>query len=404
VDLVHFLTPHIATILRPHFRDIPCVTTIHHVEDEKSFEPEPQSDAVMTVCRQWHDDLVRRGVEPEKLVMIPNGIDTQQFRPCQGSEQERLRAQFGIPTGAVSVGFSAKKSSDTHNRKGTDTLVRAVVELCRVRSDLVIVMIGPGWGEVVEQQARQGVKCISLPFLLEREDVARVHRCLDVFWVTSRIEGGPVPLLEAMSSGTCCVTTPVGVVPDLVQDGENAFLAPFDASDKFVQLTTQLASDQALRKRMGAAARATILEDYQWSKTTASARLLYQTAIDRFISRRPGVNTPRIPPDTIRRIRPIGFEALSAIPKSLRTSVVVEEHLEFMRALVRMGEGEAAAKIAMRALARSPLSRAAWEQTRAVLESNQAYRAATYLPRKARAVARRVKGLIGRAAPRSLPP
>jgi hypothetical protein len=273
-----------------------------------------------------------------------------------------------------------------------------------MRSDLVIVMIGPGWGEVVEQQAHQGVKCISLPFLVEREDVAQVHRCLDVFWVTSRIEGGPVPLLEAMSSGTCCVTTPVGVVPDLVQDGENAFLAAFDASEEFAQLTTRLAADVALRKRMGAAARATILKDYQWSKTTENARLLYQTAIDRFLLRRPGVDPPRIPPDPMRKTRPIGFEALSAIPRSQRTSVAVEEHLQFMSALVRMGEGEAAARIAMRALARNPLSRATWRQTRAVLESNQAYRAATYIPRKARAVARRLKSLFGRAAPRSLLP
>ncbi|WP_152053991.1 glycosyltransferase family 4 protein [Tautonia marina] len=359
VDIAHFLTPHIGTRLLSTFRDrTPCITSIYHVEDERSVEAEPASDAIMTICRQWHDHLVAIGADAEKIVMLPMGINIEMFRPARRDEKTRQRKKLGIPTDAVVVGFSAKKSSNTYNRKGSDTLVQAIAELSHRRPDVVLVMIGPGWGEVVEQQTRLGVQCIHLPFLLEQEDVARVHRCLDIFWVTARIEGGPVPLLEAMSSGTCCVTTPVGVAPELIFDETNGFLVGFDDVQAIVDRTERLVIDATLRSRMGALARQTIVDRCRWEQTALAARPLYEVALSRFQKRQPSSGNKQLPPTSLSPAASVGH--LHAVPPELRSQVSASEHRVFMDQLLSMGERRAAMRVGFRALAACPQSRSVW--------------------------------------------
>ena len=82
VDLVHFLTEWEAELHLPRFEGkVPCVITIHHLEDERFVPLLPRSDATMTVCRQWHDYLSKYQLNSNKLVMVPNGVDTDRFRP-----------------------------------------------------------------------------------------------------------------------------------------------------------------------------------------------------------------------------------------------------------------------------------------------------------------------------------
>ena len=98
-----------------------------------------------------------------------------------------------------------------------------------------------------------------------------MYQALDTYWVTSRIEGGPVPLLEAMACGACCVSTPVGVVPETLVDGDNGFIVGFDDVDAFVVRTKRLVTDPEFRRRMSDAGRRTIVDKIQW-KDAASKR------------------------------------------------------------------------------------------------------------------------------------
>jgi hypothetical protein len=216
---------------------------------------------------------------------------------------------------------------------------------------------------------------------VDREDLAAIYRCLDVYWVTARIEGGPVPLLEAMSSGVCCVTTPVGIAPELVRDGDNAFLAPIDDADTFIERTAELAADPYLRKRMAQAARQTILDGYRWEQTTQSARDLYATAIQRFQLRLPGAVAPRLPElgafPSSRRI-----DERSAVPPSLKSWVRAMEHIVFMRDLHGMGASEAAARLATRAICSRPWDPQIWRQAGPRTPLAKPYRSLRALYRK----------------------
>jgi glycosyltransferase involved in cell wall biosynthesis len=391
VDVAHFLTPHIGTALLPEFEaKVPCVTTIHHVEDQRSVDPGPRSDAVMTVCRQWHDRLLSSGVDPSKLVRVTNGVDAGLFRPAQPAESERakLRARLGLPPDAVVIGFIGKRSSDSYSRKGTDILVQGITALRRTLPQAACLIIGPGWSEIAAQQVEHGVTCIHLPFILDEKDLAGVYRCFDVYWVTARIEGGPVPLLEAMSSGVCCITTPVGIARELVSDGENAFLAPIDDVTAFVNRTNMLARDPDLRRRMGVAARQSILEGYTWDRTTQAARALYETAIDRFRRRFPAAKAPTMP-DPHAGATPWRTDELSAVPARLKSWVRAREHLASMGDLQRLGAADAASRMATRAIGCRPWDRQIWREAGPNSTLAKSYH-------RARMLHRTLRSLLGR--------
>ena len=285
-DVVHFLTPYIATAFWPVFSPTSaCVASIHHIDNDLNKEPASYSDSIMTVCQEWHNQLILEGVDEERLVMVRNGINTEVFYPSSLNERDQLRRQYCIPEDSFVIGFSAKKSSDSSNRKGINVLEKLIAESRTNSSSVWWVIRGPGWQNLVDEQSQLGANIIYLPFLLEQEDVAKSYRLMDAYIVTSRIEGGPVPLFEAMSSGLSCISTKVGLAPEIMEDGKNGFLVDFDDLEKFSTLISQLEKDKELRSRIGISARDAIVNNLQWEKTLDNVPILYEKATSAFSKR-----------------------------------------------------------------------------------------------------------------------
>ena len=136
----------------------------------------------------------------------------------------------------------------------------------------------PGWHDLVREQWQRGIACNYYPFLVDRKDVADFYKAIDVYWVTSRIEGGPIPLLEAMSTAVACISTPVGIALEAIVSKTNGFIAPFDAPGIFATITGQLADSLEMRARIGNAARDTIVNQFQSSQGVGAIRNLYEIA------------------------------------------------------------------------------------------------------------------------------
>ena len=183
----------------------PCIVTNHHFEGNTSLEPYHTADAVMTVSRQWHEEILARGVPSEKCVMVPNGVDVELFKPPSREQKAKIRKKLGFERDRIYIGFSGKRSSDTSKRKGLETLTKAIQSLSRTK-EIGLAIIGPGWDDLVREQRQRGIACVYSPFLVDRGDVADFYKAINIYWVTSKIEGGPVPLLEAMSSEVACVS------------------------------------------------------------------------------------------------------------------------------------------------------------------------------------------------------
>jgi glycosyltransferase involved in cell wall biosynthesis len=179
---------------------------------------------------ELHELVLETGIDAARVFRIPIGVDTAAFAPGRGT-----RTELGIPESAFTVGSLLKdgvgmaEGLEPKLIKGPDTLLRTL-ELLKPRvPELLVLLTGPARGFV-----KAGLERLGIPYRhlsVEAGDVPRVYRALDVCLVTSRQEGGPKAVLEAMASGVPLVTTRVGQAMDLVRNGENGFLADVEDAE-----------------------------------------------------------------------------------------------------------------------------------------------------------------------------
>ncbi len=287
IQIVHFLTPHLATNFKDFFYD-KCIfiSTIHHIENAQSVEPSLYSDAIMTVSRQWHNELEQSGIPKSKLVMIQNGIDVDLFHPVSNDEKLEIRRKYGLPLNKFVIGFSAKKTSDSCDRKGIDVL-ESIIKLSSVElgSNITWFIRGPGWDYLIEHFQKQGIDIYYCHFLESDNSLAESYQALDAFVITSRIEGGPVTLLEAMSCGLPVITTKVGVSLEIIDNYVNGFFVNFNDPLDILSKLKYVISNSYAMTRLGVRARETIVSKLQWKYTTKEILKLYLIAEDTFKSR-----------------------------------------------------------------------------------------------------------------------
>ncbi len=176
-------------------------------------------DAVIAVSRPLRDLLVRSGVPAERVHWVPNAW-TGIVEPADGPA---ARAALGLPTDGFVVGWVGRISPE----KGLDVLVDALPAL----SDLPLTacVIGAG-GEraAVEARARRLGVGDRLRWTGLVPEAARYFKAFDVFALTSRTEGVPMALLEAVAAEVPVVATRVGGVPAVVTDREAMLVSPED--------------------------------------------------------------------------------------------------------------------------------------------------------------------------------
>jgi hypothetical protein len=232
--------------------------------------------------------------------------------------------------------------------------IEGVMKLAAQLPNITAVIVGPGWNDVVRELKSKGVHSVWRPFIPDREGVARMYQSLDTYWVTSRIEGGPVPLLEAMACGACCVSTPVGVVPELLRDGENGFVVPFDDVEAFVVRTRSLVTDPELRRRISDNGRQTILEKIQWKDTAKQAVLLYARAMERFAKAQGKPLSYDVSAAAGLFTQPDPHPRADLAPQLAARLESLEQYTWFAE-LLNMDERAAATRFAARAMLGSPL-------------------------------------------------
>lgn len=252
--------------------DTILISTIHHIVKFSQVEDCLHADKIMVVCQKYLDELVQKGVPREKIVLIYNGVDTEFFSP---KDQLQSKKKFGIPPQAFTIGFSAKVSSDHDGRKGIDTFLKVLSKLSlSLKSNIHVILTGPGWDERIKNYPLDGLHMHYFSFLPTTQ-MPDFYSALDVYLVTSRVEGGPVPLLEAMSCGTAVVTTPVGTALDFVKDDFNGLMVPTEDVESIAKAIQKIHSDKKLCERLSSAGRETILQNLQWRDTVSKIDRLY---------------------------------------------------------------------------------------------------------------------------------
>jgi len=214
-------------------------------------------------------------------------VDVELFKPGTAAQKNAMRDRLGLSDAAPVIGFFAKRASNDDDRKGTDIFIRAVTMLHTELSEMGVLIVGPGWQDLVSQFRDEGIKCAWLPFVEDSNDVPPLYHALDFYWVTARVEGGPVPLLEAMSSEVCCLTTAVGLAREVVHDGVNAVVLPMNDAASFVAKTVELWRDDGQRQAMAHAGRETMMGEMRVEYMAQLVGPVYERAKENFIARNP---------------------------------------------------------------------------------------------------------------------
>lgn len=223
---------------------------------------------VTAVSEAVADTVAALGVPRERITVIPNGVDVERFAPgpvtdqypgrnpggSSGGRPDPARAPLGANGGALvgSVGCLAP-------RKDYGTLLEALALLAgRGRAfQVVLVGDGPERAALESRAAALGLGA-RVRFLGEREDVERLLRAMDVFVLSSREEGIPNALLEAMAAARPVVATAVGGTPEVVRDGETGWLVPPGSPAALADALEQALAHPDEARRRGAAARRSV--------------------------------------------------------------------------------------------------------------------------------------------------
>lgn len=237
-----------------------------------------RADAVLTVSSLLAQHAVRCGAAPDRVHVLPNGVDPSVFRP--GPRDATLRRRLGLGAGPL-VGFVG----GLRPWHGIEALPGLLAALAATHPTVGLVVVGDGplagWlaGELA---ARDLAGRAALPGALPHEDVAAVVRELDVALAPyPRPEHdfyfSPLKLFEYMACGVPVVASRLGQIDEVVRDGETGLLvAPGDAA-ALAAACRRLLDDPELARRLGAAAAAEVSRRYTWD---ANAARVVELALD----------------------------------------------------------------------------------------------------------------------------
>lgn len=235
----------------------------------------PRLERVVVSNRIMESRLLSWGVPREKLVRIPLGVDTAAFTPASAAEKSRLRKHLGIPERAVCIGSFQKDGEGwgeglkPKRIKGPDRFVEVVAALSQ-KFPIHCLLTGPSRGYVKNALAERGIP-LTHRHLEDYTGIVDYYRCLDLYLVTSREEGGPKAVLEAPACGIPIVSTPVGMAPEVLQ---NAGILAAEVPE-LIDASTRILSDPALAGRLSAAGPA-LAKTYDWDAIAAQYHSLYQ--------------------------------------------------------------------------------------------------------------------------------
>lgn len=204
------------------------------------------------------------GAAPEKVGVLPNGVDARLYRPSSGApERTAFRQRFGLPLDRILVLYIGRLVP----KKGIDILLGAAGP----GYDLVVV----GTGDDRALCDRPGVHYLGGQ---PGEIVAELYRACDVFALPSVGEGFPLVVQEAMSSGLPVVTTDDPAYAPFGLEQAGVTLIRRDAATLREALTT-LAADDAERGRLGKLAAAYAAERFSWDQHIATLVAAYRSAL-----------------------------------------------------------------------------------------------------------------------------
>ena len=224
---------------------------------------------IFVVAEVERNNLIKAGVPAEKIVVNPNGVDVEDFRPGVG--RETIRRELGVPDDATLAGFVGT-FGPWH---GVLTLAEAIA-LLPPYSGLRFLFVGAGmFRDEVERiisaagRSRQvifagQVEHKKVPALLDNCDILLSPHV--PMTDGSEFFGSPTKLFEYMAMGKAIVASRLGQIAEVLDDEETALLVEPGNAQQLADAILRLSNSRELRERLGAAARRLAVERHTWKQ------------------------------------------------------------------------------------------------------------------------------------------
>lgn len=225
------------------------------------------ADRVLSVSSPLRDYVIAHGIGPERVHVVPNGVDVSAFspEPCEPG----VRGRWNLGHGPV-VGFVG----GLRPWHGVRVLPELVVRLARTHPAVKLVIAGDGplRHELMAAFRERGVADrVVFTGLLQHGEIPGLIHAFDIALApyeqpTHLFYFSPLKLFEYMACGVAVVAAGIGQIADVVDDGRNGLLyAPGD-SDGLVAACERLLADEPLRRELGRSAAATVRLRFTWGR------------------------------------------------------------------------------------------------------------------------------------------
>jgi glycosyltransferase involved in cell wall biosynthesis len=234
------------------------------------------TDCIIAVSRDLERSF-RRRYPHARICQINNAIE---YPLSIKKSPESVRKEFSVSPGAFWIGTAARCVPVKN--------IEMLIEVARLlnnsadKIDFMISIFGDGQLKNHLFNLIRQNKLENRIFLLgHNPDILSIMKALDVFVLTSKHEGLPISLLEAMAVGTVPVCTRVGGMKEIIEDAKSGFLVELDNAREFAEKLTVLYHDPDLRRKMGKNAENRIKDDYSIEANIRKLTLVYNNAIER---------------------------------------------------------------------------------------------------------------------------
>ena len=215
---------------------------------------------VVTVLTR-HDLKICKKQKKKNIVYMPNPLQNIKVKIVKRNKQ------------VLAVGVV-----DRWKTKGFDLLLKAWGTICSKYPEWKLLIAGKGSVESIKVMKDISISnnCTNVEFLGFRKDIAELMQMSSVFALSSRFEGLPMALLEAMQSGCCCVSFDCETGPtEIICNNKNGILVPAQDVEKLSQALSEVISNQELREKFSVKARQFVLDKYSEDYVMNRWRILF---------------------------------------------------------------------------------------------------------------------------------
>lgn len=229
-----------------------------------------QCDGYFANSRALFDGLVQRGrIEPQKVHLLPHGVDVRKYKTVDISEKGQLREKHGFKVDQPIVLYCARVAIN----KGVDTLQTMWRIVHSQLPEAQLLIVGGGHYDLLDQLRALGKDTDDTVHVYgELPAVTDYYQLSDMYIFPSRFEGLPTSLMEAVSSGLPCVASNIGGCEDLVFPNKNGYLIDSESPEGFADATIKILTNRDIREQMSV-----------YSRTFAEQKLDSSVMMDKMI-------------------------------------------------------------------------------------------------------------------------